>query len=406
MPDRMRAAATAFGVLVVGLGLIALIFVGRPRNDAPVVEAPLRSVYIEVARSAPTRLLVAAQGEVRPRTEISIAAEVAGKIIETGAAFVDGGAFRKDELLVRIAGDDFRYAVTSAEARVAQAAEALRREEAEAELARRDWLELNGDLSQALPLNLREPQLAQARASFAAAKADLDMALLNLQRTEIRAPFQGRLRTRSADIGQYVTPGSAVARIFSTSVAEVRLPLTDVEFGRLGLPLAFVAVPNNPGPEAALSATVGGVERSWIGRIARTDAAIDPQTRQISVIVVVDDPYGAAAAGSAAPLAMGLFVNASISGRRIDRAFRIPSIALRGSDRVMTVDGADTLRWRPVAVFGPAPGGMVVVSGLEDGDRIVVSSLQGVEEGAAVQAIVRTQPEASSPPNVAAGGRS
>ncbi|MEE4210491.1 MAG: efflux RND transporter periplasmic adaptor subunit, partial [Parvularcula sp.] len=268
---------------------------------------------------------------------------------------------------------DYRLAVTRARAQVAQAEQRLAVEEAEAALAARDYEELSGTDSETDPsvLVLRKPQLAAAQAELASAKANLADAELALARTTIKAPFDGRVREISADVGQFVNPGAALGQIFATDIAEVRLPLSDQDLAKLGLPFAFEAR-GEDAPLVNLSAEVAGQVRRWQGRITRVDAAIDSSTRQISAIAEVEDPYGTGA-DDGFPLAFGLFVEAEILGRDVDHAVVVPILALQSDGTVFVVDNEDKLIVRDVVTSGRVSEGIVVTAGLEEGDLMVVS---------------------------------
>jgi hypothetical protein len=157
--------------------------------------------------------------------------------------------------------------------------------------------------------------MAEARAQLAAAQASLDEARLNLSRTRISAPFDGRVRAKGADLGQYVGPGARLGRVFSTDRVQIRLPLTNAELA--------VWTCRWPSRRRMMIRSPGASERCCRrraaplgGPVVRTDSAIDPQTRTMSAIIEVADPYGAAAEAAGAPLAVGLFVSAKIDGRR------------------------------------------------------------------------------------------
>ena len=185
-------------------------------------------------------------------------------------------------------------AVIRAQAGVAQAEQALVREKAEGEIARQDWEELgSGDPS---ALTLRKPQLQQAQATLLAAKAELQQANLQLKRTAVQAPFDGRVITKNSDLGQFVAPGARLGRIFSTDIAEVRLALTDSDLAKLDLPLAYVADSRDTAPDVKLSAIIAGQNRVWQGKIMRTDSTYDTQTRAMYAIAEVVAPYSAGAA--------------------------------------------------------------------------------------------------------------
>lgn len=379
----IRKFFTLFGTLgIVAFFIVAIGALGsmRPKIETKEVALAPPAVFYTIAKSQAVTLDVEAQGEVRPRTDITLTAQVAGRVERTSSAFVDGGAFDKGDLLIKIEDADYRVAVSGARARVAQAEESLRREEAEGALAARDYEDLRRE-AEPTDLALRVPQLAQARAAFEATQAEYRMAELNLSRTEIRAPFKGRVRTRAAGEGQYVGPGAQLGRIFSTDIAEVRLPLNDGDLAKLGLPISFVETKENPGPPARLTAIVAGETHEWAGRVARTDGAIDPATRQISAIVVVDDPYGSGAASDGTPLAMGLFVNASVEGKPFDSAIVLPRSALYGRDVVYVIKADNTLEQRRVAVVSADRDTVTVTGGVVPGDRVATSPLRGAAPG-------------------------
>ncbi|WOI52387.1 efflux RND transporter periplasmic adaptor subunit [Parvularcula sp. LCG005] len=351
---------------------------GKPQSFDPVV-------FVEGVEYAPVTLRVFAQGEVRPRQEIALTTQVGGKITMVSDSFAGGGVIRKGEVLVAVEDADYRLSLTRARAQVATAQQALAIERAESELAKRDYEELSSgdDLSgQPSDLTLRGPQLARAEAEYQAALANLQDAELALERTRIRAPFDGRVRSISANIGQFVSPGTRIGEIFSTDMAEIRLPLTDADLAKLGLPLAFSG---DDGPLVKLSTNVAGKDRTWTGRIARVDAAIDPSTRQIAAIVQVDDPYGKGA-DDGFPLAIGLYVDALIEGPSLDSATTVPRIALLRDGAVYTIDGQNRIKLTPVTVAAYSGDGVVITDGLVKGDKVVVSRIS-VPVGTKVRAL-------------------
>ncbi|MGV6801537.1 MAG: efflux RND transporter periplasmic adaptor subunit [bacterium] len=371
-------------VIVTGLffGLIGFLGSQRPKIEKTESKKLPPAVFYTITEEKPVNLFVYAQGEVQPRTEISLTTQVGGKVQSVADEFNDGGVIKKGQMLLQIEQEDYRLAVVQAEARVAQAAQTLDLEKAEAELALRDWQELGGNDDGSTPsaLTLRKPQLAQAQANYNAALADLQNAKLSLKRTTIRAPFNGRVRRKNADIGQFIGPGTPVGDIFSTDVAEIRLPLADDELARLGLPLAFTHSQETPGPRVDLSTIVAGQMRHWVGHIVRTDAAIDPRTRQISAIVEVDDPYGAGA-DNGFPLAIGLYVDAAIYGRALPKAVMISAASLQTEDEVYVILDDDTIELRKVVIAASDKSGLVVIDGLHAGEKVVTNRIPGMHAG-------------------------
>lgn len=332
------------------------------------------AVIADYAVRDDVQLTVRTQGEARPQIEINLVPEVGGKIVYVSPNFIEGGIFKKGETLVRIEDADFRVGVIRAEANVAQAEQNLVREMAEGEVARRDYEELGrGDPS---PLALREPQQAQARAALQAAQAELQGAKLNLSRTSVDAPFAGRVRTKSSDIGQFVSPGTQLARIFSSNIVEVRLPLSNDQLSKLDLPLAFVAKSRETAPIVKLTAQIAGALRTWDARIMRTDAAYDTQTRSLFAIAEVVDPYGEGVSATGVPLAPGMFLDADIEGKRFEDVIVIPRDGLRPQDEVYVVDDQGKAEIRKVQVLDTTAERAVLRSGVEPGEMVVLSPME------------------------------
>jgi RND family efflux transporter MFP subunit len=375
-----------FLILLVGVGGFLLIGVFKPEVVKEEQKVKALPVLVTTPSTESVSLHVLTQGEVKPRTEIDLVPQVGGKIEYISPGFLEGGFFRKGDVLIRIESADFDLRVVQADATVAQAQQALLREEAESQIAAKDWAELGE--GEASALTLREPQLAQARASLAAAKASLGVAKLQLARTRIRAPFTGRVRTKGADVGQYVTPGARLGRIFSTSVVDVRVPLTDDELAKLGLPLAFVEDNQHPGPEVTVSATVAGKHRTWQGRITRTDSVIDSSTRVLFAFVEVQDPYGAGA-DDGMPLAVGLFVQADVVGRALPNALVIPRSALRGNGQVFLANN-DLLEIVEVQVASSDRTRAIITGGLEPDAKVITSPVRAAATGMKIETVSRT----------------
>ncbi len=385
------------GIILVGIAIISFTGSMRPKVEKtdPVKAQP--TVFVEIAEPENVNLSVIAQGEVSPETEIALSAQVSGKIEAVSKNFNDGGVIRKGEQLVKIEDADYRVALARAQAGLAQAEQALKVAEVEADLAAKDAHDIGAEDGELSPLALRMPQLQQARASYQAAKADVANAELNLARTVVRAPFNGRIRKKLADIGQFIGPGAQLAQIFSTDVALIRVPLTDEDFTRLGLPLAYTADSSKlPAPKVLLSAVMGGRVLNWQGRVVRTDASIDPTTRQISAIVEVDDPYGEGA-DNGFPLAMGLFVTAEILGQEIKNAYVLPRIAVQSDNTIYIVDDENILRKKNVTIAASIPRGLVISDGIEAGQKIVVSRIGTAKLG---EKVIPLAPGETLPPPI------
>lgn len=367
-------------VLCLGIGGFGLLHATKPEPEKK-EEAPRSlSVFVEDVRQADVNLMVTTSGEVRAGTEIDIVAQVAGRVVSVSPEFIEGGVVNPGETLITIEDRDFQLATAQARLMVAQAETGVQQVMADADVARKQLRNAEGSSD----LALRRPQMAEAEARLAAASAGLEQAQLDLARTRITLPFQGRLISKAVDVGQFVTPGTLLGRAFATDTVEVRIPLTDAQLASLDLPIGYVA-PAGSGLMVNLSAEVAGREQHWRGELVRLDAAIDPDTRVLYGIARVDSPYDKNVSQLGMPLAVGLFVNVEIVGRRVQNAFVIPREALRAGSKVYVVSNEGRLQIRDVLVTHSSDTEAVIEGGVSAEDQVIVSSIRNPIEGMALE---------------------
>lgn len=380
-------------VLLAGFGVVQALVATKPPPEKKEDSLRLVSLYVDEVKAETVTLNVQTQGEVRPKTEIDLVPQVEGRIVHVADEFAEGAEFGPDTTLIKIDDTDYRLAVIRAEARVAESVTNLERELANAQIKRDEW-RVKQTSKEPTPFALNEPQVAEARAKIRSAEAELAEARLALSRTEIKVPFKGRVRAKNVGLGQYVTPGVPLGRVFSTDTIEIRLPLTDSQLFELDLPLGFVANGENA-PAVTLRARTGNRENSWQGRIVRTQAAVDEQTRLIYAFAEVHDPYGASA-DSSMPLAVGLFVSAEIEGTLQRHAYTIPRDALRSEDEVYVINDEQRLEIRKVNVLSTSEERVLLAGGVEEGEQVVTSTIPAAVDGMRVQAVRRDATLASS----------
>ena len=364
-------------IIVGGVLVASLVVRSKPDVERVIVEPPAPLIRVAVIETGAQTFEVRSQGTVQPRTESVLVAQVAGRVDWVSKEFAAGGILRRGEAVARIEASDYRLAVAQREAQVAQATVLLEREEAEAKLARQEWQELGrGEPSS---LTLREPQMAEARASLQAAEASLEQARLNLSRTSVSAPFSGRIRTKQVDLGQYVSPGTPIAMVYSTDQAEIRLPISKNDLAYLDLDLGQ-PIARGAGPKVELVAELGREIQRWPAEIVRVDSEFDPATRMINLFAKIANPLDADPA-----LPMGLFVEALIEGRVVSSVVTLPRSAIRGESQVLVVDGESRLRFRDVEILRLESDRAVIGSGLSSGDRVCTSPLEAVTDGMLVR---------------------
>jgi len=370
----------AIVVGVLGAGLLAGMQT-QPESVTPPARAPV--VRVQTITLEDHRFLVASQGTVRPRTESRVVPAVAGRVLWVSPDFVSGGFLEDGAPMLRIDPYDYEQAIVRAAAEVAAAKLRLAQEQAEADVALAEWEELGEGPPP--DLTARVPHLENARASVAAAEANLVRTQHDLERTEIKAPYAGRVRQKSVDIGQFVSPGNQLGTIYAIDYAEVRLPLPDKDLAYLSnMPLVYRGQRRTQGPEVILRAEFAGSSHQWTGRLVRTEGEIDAASRMVHAVVQVRDPYGRGEDPDRPPLAVGMYVTAEILGDVAEQVAIIPRAALRGNDRVWVLDADDRLRMRTVEVLRLHGGEAVIGSGLADGERVILSSLDFVTEGMSV----------------------
>ena len=382
----MKKILLPLGVLVAAAAVSVAITLARP---APLkLESPDTAVAVKtmVLNSQSADLHVVSQGTVAPRTRTKLISEVSGAVLSVSPQFVVGGTFKAGDVLLQLDPTDYEVGVQRAEARLISMNAKHTFEQARAAQAQKEWAMTGRPADEAPLLALREPYLAEAHANVLQAEAELKQAQLKLARTTIRAPYLGMVSVKTVDIGQYVTVAASLGEIFAIDYAEVRLPLTEKDLSRIE---PLTQHQDGALPDVRLSATVAAEPIQWAAKIVRSEGVVDRLNRAQYLVARVADPYNVAAeTGSDIPaLLMGTFVRADISGKTIDNVFAVPRHALLEGNRVPLMDSDNRLRLTPVEVAYSDKDFYYVISGLEEGDEIIVSALGAAIEGMLIKPV-------------------
>ena len=328
-----------------------------------------------VAEVMSLNLVVNSQGTVKPRTETALVAEVSGKIVSVSADFVAGGFFREGEVLLQIDPSDYRAGLKRAEAALASREAKLADETARSEQALKDWRNM-GKKGQPSDLGLRKPQMADARANVSAAEADVEKARRDLERTQITVPYDGLVRLKGVDIGQYVTPGTRLGITFAIDTAEVRLPLTSTDLKYLELPTGTETRNQNRSfLPVTLSTQSAGITDEWQAQIIRTEGVVDETSRVVYAVAQVIDPYGVLGQSHQKELKIGTFVNAAIQGLPADNVVVLPRYVLQSNNTIIVINDNDELEILPVTVLRSEPKKVYISSGIKAGTRVITTTL-------------------------------
>ena len=366
---------TPFLIVFSSIVVFTLMIKLKPEAEFQKPNVIPQVVETMAAYPSEVRAKINSQGTIRPEHEIIITSEVSGKVEWISTKFLDGAGFSIGDTLMKIEKRDYELALISRESSLFQARLALEREEAEANLANIEWKRVGkGDASS---LTLREPQLAQARAVLAAAEAAYEQSKRNLKRTEVIAPFDGRVRKKMVDIGANLVPGSRIADIYNTLNYEVRLPVADKDIPFLGIPLDGTTLSESSRPSVLLTTSYGGDTFQANGYIVRSESQIDPKTRMISVIATI--PMNK----MNKKLKVGMFVNAEIDGLSFKNITVVPRSAVK-NDMIWVVE-KNYLRKKSVEVIRYEDDLAFIADGLNKNDRVLVTRLDSYVDGMPVR---------------------
>ncbi len=376
-----KAIAPLVVLIAAGMAYIGLVATKPALVSAAKEPMPITVRALEVVPQS-RQLMVISQGNIQPRVETHLHAQVDGEVKTVAPQLVTGGEFLAGDRLLSLDDRDFQIALTRAGA-------SLDRAKAEYRYAREEYARIQSLHDQALASIAQRQQaeraFAIANANVKDAQATHERAELDLTRTVIHAPFNGRVRAEYIDEGQYLQKGAAIATLYDTDRLEVRLPIADAQLAYL--PLAYantgVAQKNDAPATVVLSARYAGQAQTWTGTLQRTEGDISSTSRYLHVIAEVTQTTN----DNGVQLPVGLFVEAKISGKVVDALVSIPRTALRADNRVMVIDSSDRLHFRSVVVYKASNEEILLSSGLDAGERINVSPLQFVVEGMSVRVI-------------------
>ena len=382
MPNAIKGIITVavlFFAVIVAYGLVKT----APAPEQFTPEESTTSIRVVEVNRERVRLEVSSQGSVMPYKESELIPEVNGRVSWMSPNLLPGGYFSKDEVLLRIDNRDHR-------SKVARSKAALNRSMAEEELARfelgrmEELVKKKLTSQSSLEIVLRNHRIAEA--VLQDSKIALEQAFRDLKRTEIKAPYDGLVRSEKVDLGQYVSRGMVIASIYAAQYAEVRLPVADKQLAYLDLPLGHRGeLADEVKPEVLLFTDYGGKYYEWIGKLVRTEAEIDSRSRMVTAVVRVNNNNNNV---DQPDLPIGLFVNARIKGRWVEGVVTIPRAALRNQSKVLVVDKDNRIHYRDVKILRFENDNVIVSDGLESGDVVNISPLQTIVEDMLVNPIM------------------
>lgn len=347
---------------------------------------PARLVETVAVERGDRTATVQAWGEVVPADEVEVAPRVGGEIVSVADDLEPGGRVRQGQVLARLDDSDYRVALRQARTELAKAEAALRIEQGNQKVAQTEAELLDRELSdQERDLVTRQPQLQQARADVEAARAAVEDAQLDLQRTEVRAPFDAVVQSVAVEVGSQVAAGAAIAQLFATDRYFVELA---VPAGKLRWIEARAGGRGSGSTVVLANPSVWGQGRTRTGEVVRVRPDLSEPGRMARVLVEVVAPLD-----REPPMLVGSYLRGRIEGGRLPRVVALDRAFLREDDSVWVMTADDRLEIRAVEIAYRGPENVYVSVGLGDGDRVVTSEIATPANGMKL----RTRSDARAP---------
>ena len=360
-----------------------LWLLGQVQPD-PVEEAPAPDVIVEILTPKDYQIQISSNGTTTPLTQTVLTAEVGGEVIYRSKKFSEGSSVIEGEILAKIDDTDLQLQYKNALLQLANAEVQYSLQLAEAEVAKEAWEKIGDGV--ASDLTLKKPQLKQAEALLEVAKAQVSSAKNKLNKTEIVAPYAGRIQSVNIDLGTTIIPGQPVGAMYTSSEIEITLAVKDNDLQFLSIPMDGRKL--NPSEQASvvIESFYKGKTQSWEGKLERVDGVIDPITRMINLIAVFKNDF---IETDKPNLPIGLFVEAKIDGITLKNIFEIPINSISKDNEVYIVDKDNQLELRKLTVLKKYSEFVIIKDGLKAGERIVTSKLSTASSGIKVNPVYK-----------------
>tara|TARA_B000000441_G_C21734799_1_gene349089 strand:- start:79 stop:1221 length:1143 start_codon:yes stop_codon:yes gene_type:complete len=371
--------------ILLGAMLLSYIlwFLGQVQPD-PVEESPAPDVIVEILTPKDFQVKIISSGTTTPLTQTILNAEVGGEVIYRYKKFSEGSSVIEGEILAKIDDTDLQLQYKNALLQLANAEVQYSLQLAEAEVAKEAWEKMGDGI--ASDLMLKKPQLKQAEALLEVAKAQVSSAEKKLNKTEIVAPYAGRIQNVNIDLGTTIIPGQPVGAMYTSSEIEITLAIKDNDLQFLSIPMDGRKLDSSEQALVEIESFYKGKIQSWQGKLERVDGVIDPITRMINLIAVFENDF---IETNQSNLPIGLFVEAKIDGIKLNDVFQIPVTAISENNVVYIVDSNNELELRELSILKKYSDFVIVKEGIRAGERIVTSKLSTASNGIKVNPVYK-----------------
>ena len=365
-------------IFIIGFGLAVAYFLywlGQTKPQS-ISAAPPIEVEVEILTPTNHQILISSTGTTQPITQTALTSEVGGEIIYRSKKFSEGSSVIEGEILAKIDDTDLQLQYNNALLQLRTAEVQSEVQKAEAEVAEEAWEKIGEGTAK--DLTLKKPQLKQVEAALNVAKAQVESAKKKLDKTDITAPYTGRIQSVSIDLGSTILPGQPVGVIYTANQIEISLPVKDSDLAFLDIPMDGRKLSDNEKSLVTISAPYKGKIQIWKGNIERVDGVIDPVTRMIKIIASFKNEF---LEENQTTLPIGLFVEAEINGKFLENVFIVPNVSLTTNNEILIVDRNNQIEMRKIVVLKKLKDSVIIKDGLSIGERIIVSKLNIVTAG-------------------------
>lgn len=352
-----------------------LYMLGQISPDAIQEKDPM-DVNVQILTPIDYQIKIKSTGTTTPITQTVLTSEVGGEVIYRSKKFSEGSSVISGEILAKIDDTDLQLQYKNALLQLASAEVQFAVQQAEAEIAQEAWDQVGEGIPQ--ELTTKKPQLKQAKAALEVAKAQVQSAEKKLNKTEITAPYTGRIQNINIDLGSTIIPGQPVGSMYTSNEIEVTLSVKDSDLQFLDIPMDGRKLNPDQKSIVIIKSLYKGEMQEWAGNLERVDGVIDPMTRMIKLIANFKNNF---IEETKPILPIGLFVEAEINGKQLEDIFMIPNSALTPNDELLFLNQDDALEIRKVSVLTKMKNHILVKEGMKAGERVVVSKLSIATNG-------------------------
>jgi RND family efflux transporter MFP subunit len=363
-------------IIAISTVIASVLYMLGQISAEPIQEEASMDVNVQILTPIDYQIKIKSTGTTTPITQTVLTSEVGGEVIYRSKKFSEGSSVISGEILAKIDDTDLQLQYKNALLQLASAEVQFAVQQAEAEIAQEAWEQVGKGTAK--DLTAKKPQLKQAKAALEVAKAQVQSAEKKLNKTEITAPYTGRIQNINIDLGSTIIPGQSVGSMYTSNEIEVTLSVKDSDLQFLDIPMDGRKLNPDQKSIVIIKSVYRGEMQEWAGNLERVDGVIDPMTRMIKLIANFKNNF---IEETKPILPIGLFVEAEINGKQLEDIFMIPNTALTPNDELLVLNQDDTLEIRKVKVITKMKNYILVKEGMKAGERVVVSKLSIATNG-------------------------